>query len=80
MLETNYVVLEYKRINNVKGLMNIDLCICFHLTNSIVALCNTHTRAVENNVRYKWLTFRVVGTRRVNALHVWRNRLVYVLI
>ena len=32
MLETNYVVLEYERVNVVKGLKNFDLCVCFHLT------------------------------------------------
>ena len=68
MLETNYVVLEYKEANVVKGLINIDLCICCHVDfNSNAAGCSTNTRAVKNNIECIGLTFRMVGTQRVNS-------------
>ena len=57
MLDINYVVLEYKKVNVVKGLMHL---FSFDF-NSIVAWFSTLTRAVKNNVRYKWMTFREVG-------------------
>ena len=48
MLETNYVVLEYKMVNVVKWLMNTDSCVCVHLTfYSIAAWCSTYTSAFK---------------------------------